>query len=477
MLKKFVGDKAFYRMVLMIAVPIMIQNGFTNFVNMLDNLMVGRIGTDEMNGVAIVNQLIFVFNLSIFGGLSGAGIFTSQFHGSGNKEGVKSVFRVKLIISAVILIVGAAVLWFLQEPLIGLFLNEGGETGDPVATMNFAKQYLAIMLIGLLPFSINQCYISTLRELGQTVAPMKTGVLAVVINLVFNYILIFGKLGPVQIMEPMGVRGAAIATVLSRIVECVTIVVWTNHHAEEYSFAKKIFKGWYIPKALAIDVTKKGVPLLVNEFLWSSAKTVINQCLSLRGLAVVGALNITNTVYNVFNVVFIALGSSVAIVVGKLLGAGKMKEARDTDNKMIAFSVVSCVALALLMAVIAPFFPKIYNTTQEVHSMATTFILIVALLMPVHAFNHAAYFTLRSGGKTFITMLFDSCFIWVVSVPCAFLLARFTDLPIIPIYFACEAAELIKSVLGFFFVRSDRWMQNIVAETETEEVQMQAAES
>ena len=167
----------------------------------------------------------------------------------------------------------------------------------------------------------------------------------------------------------------------------------------------------------------------------------------------------------------------MAIVVGKLLGAGKMKEARDTDNKMIAFSVVSCVALALLMAVIAPFFPKIYNTTQEVHSMATTFILIVALLMPVHAFNHAAYFTLRSGGKTFITMLFDSCFIWVVSVPCAFLLTRFTDLPIIPIYFACEAVELIKSVLGFFFVRSDKWMQNIVAETETEEVQMQAAES
>lgn len=457
---KFIGSKDFYRMILAIAVPIMVQNGFTNFVNMLDNLMVGRIGTDEMNGVAIVNQLIFVFNLSIFGGLSGAGIFTSQFHGSGDKQGVKNVFRIKLVIAFVLVVCGIGLLWFAQEPLIALFLNEGGETGDPVATMQFAKQYLKIMLIGLIPFSINQCYISTLRELGQTVVPMKTGILAVLVNLVFNYFLIYGKFG----FPEMGVQGAAIATVLSRFVECITICIWTKRHLNEYPFAKKILSDWHIPRSLTADVMKKGMPLLVNEFLWSSAKTVISQCLSTRGLAVVGALNIANTVYNVFNIVFIALGSSVAIVVGKLLGAGKMKEARDTDNKMIAFSVFSCVGISLIMAVIAPFFPKIYNTTAEVQSIATTFILIIAFFMPVHAFNHAAYFTLRSGGKTFITMLFDSCFIWVVSVPVAFLLSRCTGLAIIPIYFATEAVEMIKTVLGYFFVRSDSWMQNIVVD-------------
>lgn len=466
MLKKYIGTKDFYKMVLLIAVPIMVQNGFTNFVNMLDNLMVGRIGTDEMNGVAIVNQLIFVFNLSIFGGLSGAGIFTSQFHGSGNKDGVKSVFRMKILIAASLVVVGIGVLWFLQEPLISLFLNEGGETGDPVATMMFAKQYLQIMLIGLIPFSINQCYISTLRELGQTVAPMKTGIMAVVVNLIFNYLLIFGKFG----FPEMGVRGAAIATILSRFIECIAIYAWTKRHLDEYPFAKKILSDWHIPKSVAKGVMLKGTPLLVNEFLWSSAKTVINQCLSMRGLAVVGALNITSTIYNVFNIVFIALGSSIAIVVGKLLGAGKMKEAREADTKMIVFSIATCVAIALLMALIAPFFPKIYNTTQEVQSMATTFILIVALMMPVHAFNHAAYFTLRSGGKTFITMLFDSCFIWAVSVPAAFILSRYTSLPIIPIYFICEAIELIKSVIGFFFVKSDSWMQNIVSEKKPADV-------
>ena len=460
-LHKFIGDKAFYKMILMIAIPIMVQNGFTNFVNMLDNLMVGRIGTDEMNGVAIVNQLIFVFNLSIFGALSGAGIFTSQFNGSGNKEGVRNVFRIKLILAVVLMIGGIGVLWFLQDPLIALFLNEGGQTGDPVATLAFAKQYLVIMLIGLVPFSINQCYVGTLRELGQTMAPMKTGIAAVVVNLVFNYLLIFGKFG----FPELGVRGAAIATVISRFVECLATYAWVKRHLAEYPFAKKIFSDWHIPRTLSADVLRKGMPLLVNEFLWSAGKTIINQCLSTRGLAVVGALNIASTVFNVFSVVFIALGSSVSIVVGKLLGAGKMKEARDTDNKMIAFSVLSCVVIAVLMSLISPFFPKVYNTTEEVHSIATMFILIIALMMPLHAFNHAAYFTLRSGGRTFITMLFDSCFIWVISVPVAFVLSRFTSLPIVPIYLVCEGMELVKAIVGFFFVKSNSWMRNIVADS------------
>ncbi len=457
---KFIGDKAFYKMILAIAVPIMIQNGFTNFVNMLDNLMVGRIGTDEMNGVAIVNQLIFVFNLSIFGALSGAGIFTSQFNGSNNKDGVKNVFRIKLILAAVLIVGGIAVLWFWQDPLINLFLNEGGQTGDPVATLAFAKQYLKIMLIGLIPFSVNQCYVGTLRELGQTMAPMKTGIAAVVVNLVFNYLLIFGKFG----FPNLGVEGAAIATVLSRFIECFTTFLWTKRHLAEYPFAEKVFSGWHIPHSLFADVMRKGMPLLINEFLWASGKTIVSQCLSTRGLAVVGALNIANTVFNVFNVVFIALGSSVSIVVGKLLGAGKMKEARDTDNKMIAFSVLCCTVIAVCMACIAPLFPKVYNTTDEVHSIATFFILIIALMMPLHAFNHATYFTLRSGGRTFITMLFDSCFIWVVSVPVAFLLSRYTQLSIFPIYFICEGLELVKAVVGYFFVKSDSWMRNIVAQ-------------
>lgn len=464
MIKKYFGTKEFYKMVLLIAVPIIVQNGFTNLVNLLDNMMVGRVGTDQMSGVAIVNQLLFVFNLSVFGGLSGAGLFSAQYYGAQNKEGIRNVFRVKLIIVAVILTVGISVLVLLRTPLIQLSLHEGSETGDPVATMNYAQQYLKIMLIGLLPFSISQCYGSTLRETGETVAPMKAGILAVLVNLSLNYLLIYGKLG----FPVMGVRGAAIATTISRFAECIAIVIWTHRHSDKHSFAKGAMRNFRVPPALVESIMRKGMPLLLNEFVWSAGMTILSQCYSMRGLAVVAGNNIGSTLNNLFSVVFIALGMSVSIVVGNLLGSGDMEKARDTDTKMFVFAILSSFVMAGLMAVVAPFFPLIYNTTDEARLIATKIIWIMALMAPLDAFNNAAYFTLRSGGKTWITFLFDSCFMCLTSIPVAFLLARFTTMSIIPLYFISQFIRMLKCVVGYFFVRSDVWMHNIVEGLPTE---------
>ena len=124
--EKFIGDKQFYKMILMVALPIMIQNGITNFVGLLDNVMVGQLGTEQMSGVAIVNQLVFVFNLCIFGAVAGAGILGAQFYGSGNHEGVRNALRFKLISAGVLTIVCAAILVLFNEPLINAFLHEGG---------------------------------------------------------------------------------------------------------------------------------------------------------------------------------------------------------------------------------------------------------------------------------------------------------------------------------------------------------------
>lgn len=189
-MKKFIGDKNFYKMILAIAVPIMIQNGITNFVGLLDNIMVGRIGTEQMSGAAIVNQLIFVYNLCIFGGVSGAGIFTAQYFGQKDNEGVRNTFRYKLWM-ALILTVGTVVVFLIGgEQLISMYLHGEGSVENLAATLAYGKQYLYIMLIGLPPFMMVQVYASTLRECGETVTPMKAGITAVVINLVFNYILI-----------------------------------------------------------------------------------------------------------------------------------------------------------------------------------------------------------------------------------------------------------------------------------------------
>ena len=181
-------------------------------------------------------------------------------------------------------------------------------------------------------------------------------------------------------------------------------------------FAKGLYSTLKVPANLTKKILIKGTPLLLNETLWAAGMAILTQCYSIRGLNVVAAQNIANTINNVFNVVFIALGDSVAIVVGQLLGAGDMKKARDTDNKMIAFSVMCCTGVALVMLIVAPFFPKLYNTNLDAQELAKYFIMIMAIFMPQNAFLHASYFTLRSGGKTIITFLFDSVFVRIALV-------------------------------------------------------------
>lgn len=454
----FVGDKAFYKMVLLIAVPIMIQNGITNFVGLLDNIMVGQLGTEQMSGVAIVNQLIFVYNLCIFGGLAGAGIFTAQYFGQGDKEGIQHTFRYKIWMALILTVIAITVFLLFGEPLIQMYLNGNNDGGDLQLALHYGQRYLWIMLFGLPAFMIVQIYASTLRECGQTLVPMVAGVMAVLINLIFNYLLIFGKMG----FPELGVEGAAIATVLSRYIEAVIVILWTHTHSQKNSYVVGLYRTLKVPFSLAGKFFLKGIPLLVNETMWAAGMAVLTQCYSVHGLSVVAGLNIANTISNVFNVVFIALGDSIAIVVGQLLGAGKLKEARDSDNKMIAFSVFCCTMVAIVLFLISPLFPQIYNTTVPAKELATRFIMVQAIFMPQAAFIHAAYFTLRSGGKTLVTFFFDSVFVWCISVPLAFFVSRYTDIHVVWIMVMVQVADWLKCIIGFTLVKKGVWLQNIV---------------
>ncbi|MCM1089795.1 MAG: MATE family efflux transporter [Muribaculum sp.] len=457
--KKLFGDRAFYKMVLGVAVPIMIQNGITNFVGLLDNIMVGRVGTEQMSGIAIVNQLLLVFNLAIFGAISGAGIFSAQFYGCGDHKGVRHTFRFKAYICTLLLAVGVLIFVLFGRELILMYLHGEDNQAALEAALHYGQEYLWVMLIGLLPFAVEQLYTSTLRECGETVVPMTAGVTAVLVNLVLNYLLIFGSLG----FPKLGVAGAAIATVISRYVQAAVVVIWTHTHSAKMPFVKGVYGSLRVPSHLAGQIVVKGAPLMVNEILWASGVAILMQCYSIRGLDTVAAMNISTTISNLFNVVFIAMGSAISIIVGQLLGAGKMEEAKDTDFKLIAFSIMSCIVIGGALAVMAPLFPMLYNTTAEVKALAAWFLRIAALCMPIAGFIHASYFTLRSGGKTIITFLFDSVFLWCVSIPVAFVLSRYTGMPIVPLYLSIQLLDLIKCVIGFILVKKGVWLNNIVA--------------
>lgn len=456
--KKFIGDRHFYRRVMMLAIPMIVQNAITSFVSFLDNIMVGQIGTEQMSGVAIVNQLLFVFNICIFGSVSGAGIFSAQFFGKGDYEGQKHAFRFKMYASLLVGTLSFILFAFAGDFLISLYLKEGSDTGDITLALKYGKEYLAIMMASLIPFAITQTYVSTIRETGQTFVPMLASVVAVLSNLILDYLLIFGKLG----LPQLGVKGAAIATVMARLSEMLIVLIWTHLNKDKNPYIKGAYRGFKIPKKTFKDIFLKGTPLMINEMLWAGGMAAIAQCYSVRGLNVVAAQNISSTITNLFNIVYIQLGCCISVIIGQYLGAGKVEEAKDADRKMIFFNVVCCMFMTLLMIIFGRFFPEIYNTQLSVKDLATSFILISALAMPLCAFTHSTYFTLRSGGKTLITFLFDSVYTWVFLIPFAYILSYHTSLSIVHVFFLVQFTEVIKVVLGYFMIKSGTWAQNIV---------------
>ena len=456
----FIGDRAFYRTVMGLAVPILVQNTISNFVGLLDNIMVGQTGTAQMTGVAIANQLIFVFYLTIFGGLAGPGIFGAQFYGAGNTEGLRHTFRFKLWTAALLLAVTLAVLLAGGDRLISFYLTGEGDAAEAAAMLTYGRDYLRIMLWGLLPFALSQAYCGTLRETGETLLPMIASVTAVFANLILNYLLIFGKLG----LPALGAVGAAVATVISRYIELAIVLVYTHRHADRFPFIRGIFRSMRIPLSLIGAMLRKGFPLLANEVLWSMSMTVLMQIFSTRGLSVVAGLNIAGTVNNLFYAVLISLGTAVSVMVGQALGAGDTARARSYVWKLIFFSLMSCLVVSGTLAAASPFIPLAYKTTEEVRRLATLFMLTTAALMPFNAIAFCCYFALRSGGKTVITFFFDCVYSWVVFIPYAYVLTHYTTLGMAAVYTLGYMTDALKCVIGLLIIRTGRWAQNVVAD-------------
>ncbi|MBQ1871119.1 MAG: MATE family efflux transporter [Lachnospiraceae bacterium] len=457
---KYIGDKRFYKTLLMVAVPMVIQNGITNFVNLLDNLMVGQLGTEMMSGVSIINQLMMVYAISIFGMVSGASIFSTQFYGQGNNEGMKHTFRFKVISSLIITIIWIAVFYFFRSGLINLFLHDDGTGVNLALAFDSAEQYLYIMLIGLIPFTFSQVYASTLRETGQTILPMVASIIAVLINFVGNYILIFGHFGAPK----LGVAGAAIATVISRFVEAVIVLTWTHLNTARFKFMIGVYKSLYVPVTLIKQIFIKGMPLLLNETLWSVSQAMLTQAYSTRGLSAVAAFNISGTVGNLFNVVFISMGSAIAILVGQKLGSGDLDGAYDTDRKLLFVSFVTGIITGAIMLAFAPLFPKFYNTSDEVRSLAMMLLCVNACYYVVYSVYNATYFTLRSGGKTMLTFFFDSFSLLLISVPFAYVLTQLTDLPLYVCFALVQGVEALKCVVGVVLIKKKIWLVDLVKE-------------
>lgn len=457
-MKKFIGNKQFYKMLFAIVLPIVLQQFITQFVSLLDNLMIGQVGTSEMIGVSLANQLLFVVNLAIFGSLSGVSIFATQFYGAKNKKGYQETFRFKWLIGAIILIISTIIFALFNHELLEFFISgEDLSEANKDVVLDSAKSYLFIMIIGNIPFLIKEIYATSLREMKETFVPMISGIAAIVVNLVFNYLLIFGKCGFPQ----LGVVGAAIATVISRVAELLIVIVYVEIKKKKLDYFKHILFGKVHFSTIKM-ILPKMLLLMSNEVLWSLGLTLILSAYSTRGLDFVASFNICNTANNLFLTIGTSFGNATAIILGNKIGEKDLVGAKDASYKILAFSTFISIFFSLIMVASAYLLPMLYNTTDSIKEVAKNLILISAIFIPFNTFNTCCYFTLRSGGKIILTMLFDSVFIVAVRVPLAFILSIYTSLDIYIVYTICTGVDVLKIFVGYILVDKGIWLKLLV---------------
>lgn len=455
-----IKDKEFYRNVAKISLPILAQGTLTYLVGFIDNIMVGQVGTEAMSGVAIGNQLHYVYYNCLMGIVAGGSVFGSQFYGKKDMEGFRESFRFRFLASLILSAFAFILLFLFGESFISLFLHTQNSTVSADITLQYGKRYLTILLLGMAPFAVTQVYASAMKDMGETFMPMIASVAAILANTFLNYLLIFGKMGAPK----LGVQGAAIATVISRLIELTIILLALCIRKNTFQVLRNTFGKHPGSTSLRKKILLKSFPLMINESFWSVGTSIMLQCYSFRGIQVVAGLNIATSIYNIFTVIYTSIGGTVAIMMGQLIGAGKMQEAKTSNKKLFRIAITVSSVFGILLFAAAPFIPQIYATTSTVQNLASQFMRILAICLPISCFTHVAFFTIRAGGKALITFLYDSLNLWVINIPLAYCLTRYTAMPIVHIYFLCQMAQIVKLAAGYILVKKGVWLNNIVQE-------------
>lgn len=451
LIKTLFGTKEFYKKVAIIAIPIVLQQLIIASVNLVDNLMVGQLGEPSINAVTIVNQLNFVVMIVTFGVMGGAGIFTAQFFGAKKEEELKMSYRYKM--AAAVLFSSTAFLLFILfgQTMIGWFASKS-------ETIALGMDYLRIVQFGVFPFIISLAITTTFRETGTTKPLLYISLFALILNAAINYVLIFGYLG----FEPMGVRGAAIGTVIARYIEMGLLYMLMI--VKRAPFFAKLFTIFRIPKSLTKKISLKALPLTINEVFWSVGQTMFIFAFSLRGETALAAMNVNNAVSQIVFVTFSGIATAVAVMVGNTLGENKLDEAESNAYKLMMVAFLSAVVVGSLLFIMAPLVVGLYDISDQTYTWALITTRYNSVLICLYSVNVAIYFTLRSGGDMRSTVYADAGFTWVIMVPFALILAYFTNLDVTWLFLLVKGTELLKFFYALGLIKKKRWLQNLTNE-------------
>ena len=450
----FYRDPEYFSEMQKIAWPIIIQQLVFSGLNMLGVVLVGQKGEASVAAVGLAGQLAFLLNLVHFGIISGAAMFTAQFWGRQDVPNLRRVLGLCLMLAISASAIFFALAQFFPAQILGIYSR------DP-EVIALGTEYMRVFSWTFLFFAITFSYQLVMRSTGDVKTPTAVSVSALLISTVLSYSLIFGKFG----LPELGIQGAAVAAVIARALECVTLLIII--YAKKSPVAASLQELIDFDRAFVGKVIKPMLPVILNELFWALGITTYNVIYARLGTGSFAAMNIVSTIQQVAFVLFIGIANATSVLVGNRIGAGKEDEAYVYAGRSLGLGVVGGIVIGLLLEIVKVPFLSLYNVSPEVIANASYVIDITALLLWLRVNNTTIVIgILRAGGDTRFSLFLDGIIIWLVGVPMAYLGANVFHLPVYLVYLCVMSEEVAKWVLGLARYRSKKWINNLAAQVE-----------
>lgn len=444
-LKKFIGDKTFYITVLTVAIPLMLQQLIISSVNLIDNLMVGQLGDYAIGAVGTVNRVYIIILYGINGLVAACSIYIAQYFGAKNKGKMQESFLISLLISFLLVVCFTIVALVYPKEIVMYFTKD-----EQILT--YGAQYLKIVIFSFLPNVFSLCIASAIRSIGKTKAPLIISIIAVIVNTILNYILIFGHFG----FPSLGVKGAAVATVTARFLELIMYVVVVNQ--EEFP---RVFHFVKITKELLTKILLKAIPLFLNEIIWTFGIATLFKFYSTRGSWATSGYSIALTIADIFFILFSGMAIATTVLVSQKLGANHLEQAKENAYKLVGFGIFLALVFGIGMFASSYILPYIYNVTEETMSVAVSIVRIMGCFYWIYMATAQFYFILRAGGDMKSALLMDSGFMWLFNIPLIYMIAYYTNINIILMYVMSQMTDVIKLLYSYFLVKKEKWLVNL----------------
>lgn len=444
-------NKEFYKLLFTISIPIVIQNLISSSLNLVDNVMIGQLGETFIAATGLANQIFFIMTLILFGGNSGISIYIAQYWGKKEIDKIKSVLSLGLIFAFMVSLIFFIIGFVFPTQVLGLMSKDA-------EVVMYGAKYMKIVSLSYIITAISFAFGFSSRSVGHPKLPMKAAVVSLFINTTLNYILIFGHLG----FDPMGIEGAAIATLIARIIELVIIMAGIYKTIPVLAVSIKDF--FTIEIDLIKKIGKTALPVIFNEGFWSLGMTVYALVYARIGTDAVAAVMITNTVNSLFMVVGFGLGNASSVMLGNTLGAGEINRAIDYNKKFLTLSILLGIVVGILITLTAPLLVKsLYSLTSEGYAITIKTMKILAFFMAFKFYNTIIIIgTLRSGGDTLFSMLLEISCVWLIGVPFAFIGGFVLDLPVYLVVALVNLEEIFKLLFGLPRILSNKWAKRLV---------------